>query len=301
MTGHINTFLSYLKTERNYSSHTVTAYRNDLSQFATFLEGYYSGKPYDWSDIDPGTVRHFLGNLIELGKSKKSVARKLAAVRSFFRFLAKKAIIRRNPLLSVATPRLEKKLPLYLDERSVNAMMNLQDTSTPDGLRDKAMLELLYGCGLRVGELISLNISNVDFANSVVKVVGKGSKERIIPLGRKAKESLQVYFKRRTELFSDTTKEKDRSAVFLTGRGTRMYAKGGYLIVRKYIALISEIEKKSPHVLRHSFATHLLNRGADIRAVKELLGHASLSTTQLYTHVTVDRLKRIYKQAHPKA
>ena len=301
MTEQINTYLGYLKRERNYSQHTITAYQGDLAQFNEFLLRHFSGRTYNLSEVDQLTIRLFLGDLLEQGKSKKSVARKLAAVRSFYKFLLKKNFIRHNSVLNIVTPRLPKKLPIFLDEGSVNEMMNLPDVSTLQGLQDKAMLELFYGCGLRLSELISLNINDVDFKNDTVKVMGKGSKQRIVPLGRKAKESIKNHFVGREGLFSVRTQNGDRSAIFLSARGQRMYPKGAYLIVNKYIRLVSELEKKSPHVLRHTFATHLLNRGADLRAVKELLGHESLSTTQLYTHVTVDRLKRIYKQAHPKA
>ncbi|MBI4547640.1 MAG: tyrosine recombinase XerC [Ignavibacteriae bacterium] len=298
---HIQQFLEYLGKDRNYSSHTVSAYEDDLQQFHEFLRRHFSERSIHYSDIDHVTIRLFLGDLMERGKKKSSAARKLAAVRSFFRFLVKRKIMKHNPGLHVLTPRLPKKLPSFLDEPYVDQMMNLPDRSTVEGLRDRAILELLYGTGIRLSELVDLRLENVDFNNGTIKVLGKGSKHRVVPIGRKAKEALKSYLKGRDSFFADQTTEIDRDAIFLTSRGQRIYPKAVYLIVKKYISQVSDMVKKSPHVLRHSFATHMLNRGADLRAVKELLGHESLSTTQLYTHVTVDRLKHIYEQAHPKA
>lgn len=179
--------------------------------------------------------------------------------------------------------------------------MEAPDGTTPEGLRDRALLELLYGTGIRLSELVQLELADVDFYNDTLKVLGKGRKHRIVPLGRKAKEALKKYLARRHELLNAPQAGGDEGGIFISVRGSRMTSRTVYRVVHRWIGTVSEIEKRSPHVLRHTFATHLLNRGADLRAVKELLGHESLSTTQLYTHVTVDRLKRIYKQAHPKA
>ena len=180
-------------------------------------------------------------------------------------------------------------------------MFGLPDKSSAQGLRDAALLELLYSTGMRVSELVGLNVNNIDWSNSTVKVLGKGAKERIIPFGKPARIVLKQYLERRNEFLSSATQSRDQQAVFFSARGRRIYPAAVYLIVVKYISKVAELEKKSPHVLRHTFATHLLNRGADIRAVKDLLGHENLSTTQIYTHVSVDRLKRVYEQAHPKA
>lgn len=301
MIKHIQAYLNVISTERNYSVHTVIAYREDLGQFHEFLTRHFSGPSYSPKSIDQVTIRLFLGDLLDRGISKTSVARKLASVRSFMKFLVKQKILSLNPGINVVTPKLAKKLPVFLDEPAIERMMNLPDCSHVEGLRDRALLELLYGTGIRVSEMLQLNISDIDLSADVVKVLGKGRKHRIVPLGRKAKEALKQYLHRRTDLVSDRTGALGREAIFLSERGLRMYPKGAHRIVSRYIGAVSDIEKKSPHVLRHTFATHLLNRGADLRAVKELLGHESLSTTQLYTHVTVDRLKRIYEQAHPKA
>ena len=301
MIDHVQTYLDYIKRERNYSDHTVTAYADDLNDFHDFLKRHFSTETYSIKAVDHLTIRLFLGDLLDRGISKKSVARKLSSIRSLMKFLVKQNVIVSNSAANVVTPKLPKKLPVFLDEPSVEKMMNMPDCSQTEGLRDRAILELLYGTGIRLNELLQLNISDIDFHGDTIKVLGKGRKHRIVPLGSKAKDALKKYLIQRDQLYSDGTSEHDRRAVFLSAHGKRMYPKGVYIIVNRYIGSVSDLEKKSPHVLRHSFATHLLNHGADLRAVKELLGHESLSTTQLYTHVTVDRLKRIYKQAHPKA
>jgi tyrosine recombinase XerC len=301
MIEYIKKYLYYLSSERNYSPHTVSAYEGDLNQFYEFLKRHFSGMPFKVANIDQVTIRLFLGDLLEDGRSKSSVARKLVAVRSFLKYLVKLNVIKHNAGLNVVSPRLPKKLPYFLDEASVERMMAIPDCSVMEGLRDRAILELLYSTGIRLAELIQLNLDQVDFINDTIKIFGKGRKHRIVPIGRKAREAIKQYLKERDKKLYVIIKEEDRKALFLSARGKRMYPKGIFRIVNKYISAVSEIEKKSPHVLRHTFATHLLNRGADLRAVKELLGHESLSTTQLYTHVTVNRLKRIYNQAHPKA
>jgi integrase/recombinase XerC len=291
---HIDRFLGHLETERRYSAHTLRAYASDLRQFAEFWERHSGGSGSGPREIDHLTVRLYLGELSELGVQKRSVARKLAAVRSFFRFLVRNKILQANPAANIVTPRVPKKLPSFLDEPSVEKMMRLPDTATPAGVRDRAILELLYGTGIRLGELIGLTMSHLDLKAGTIKVRGKGSKDRIVPVGRKALQALTLYLGARRGGAS-------RSPVFVNKGGEGLNRRGVYRIVKKYISLVSDIEKKSPHVLRHTFATHLLNNGADLRAVKELLGHESLTTTQLYTHVTVDKLKRIYNQAHPRA
>ncbi len=290
-----------MRSERNLSPNTVAAYNDDLSQFNEFLVKHFSASSVDIAEVDQVTIRLFLGELLEQGKSKRSVARKLAAVRSFMKYLVKHRVVKYNPGINIVTPKLPKKLPVFLDESSVDRMMTLPDCSTVRGQRDRAILELLYGTGIRLNELIQLDITDIDFNNDTVKVFGKGRKHRVVPLGRKAKEAIRGYLTVREREQPGAVLNENGPAAFLSTRGKRMYPKGVYLVVNKYIGAVSELEKKSPHVLRHTFATHMLNRGADLRAVKELLGHESLSTTQLYTHVTVSRLKRIYDQAHPKA
>ncbi len=301
MIRYIKTFLEYLEKEKNYSRNTIVSYEDDLLQFNTFLSRHFGDTSFTPSMIDRVTIRLFLGELLEEKKSKRSIARKLASIRSFLKYLVRTEILERNVGIYVATPKLQKKLPVFLDESSVSKMMDLPDTSTPEGLRDKAVLEVLYGTGIRMGELIQLKLDSVNIVKNVIKVVGKGNKQRIVPVGSKARTAIQNYLKRRNELLERVDKKESEARIFLSNRGKPLYPRGVYNIVTKYIGRIAEIEKKSPHVLRHTFATHMLNRGADLRAVKELLGHESLSTTQLYTHVTVERLKKIYEQAHPKA
>ena len=301
MEEQIQAYLDYIRRERRYSEHTVVSYRDDLRQFREFLTRHFERSDVELRNVDQLTVRLYLGDLVERKLSKKSIARKLSAVRSLFKYLVKHKRLARNPAIHVVSPRLPKKLPQFLDETAVGTMMSLPDLTTVEGLRDRFILELLYGSGIRLSELIQLNLGDIDLKHNTLKVLGKGRKHRVIPLGSKAKQSFVAYCTRRDALLGGTTPEEDRAAVLLTAHGRRMYPKGVYLIVKKYISSVSELEQRSPHVLRHTFATHLLNRGADLRAVKELLGHESLSTTQLYTHVTVDRLKRIYRQAHPKS
>ena len=297
----VRQFLQYLARERNYSAHTVTSYEDDLRQFSQFLLRHFEEAAFTLEDIDNVTIRLFLGDLLEQGFSKSSIARKLAAIKSLFRYLRKKHDVQRNPALNVSSPKLEKRLPQYLDEKTAGNLMAQPDRSTPEGVRDAAIMELFYSTGIRLSELIGLRIPDIDFDNTTIKVTGKGNKQRIIPIGRKAHSALQRYLQERKKLATTKADTSKKDVVFLTVRGKQMTPKGVNVLINKYISRVSEIQKKSPHVLRHSFATHLLNRGADLRAVKELLGHESLSTTQVYTHVSVDRLKKIYAQAHPKA
>ncbi len=302
MQEHIATFLQYLKGERNYSSHTVASYEDDLRDFSRFLSHHFADTTFSLKRIDQLTVRMFLHDLVDQKFSRRSIARKLACLKSFFRFLRKQKLIGTNPAANVRSPKLGKNLPTVLDERAVEALMSQPDTSTPEGARDQAMLECFYGTGIRLSELIDMNWSDINTHDATLKVTGKGSKQRIVPIGRKALQALAAYRSvRQTLLQEQYTDETDGKGVFITKRGKRLSPKGVNVLMNRYIGKVSEIHKKSPHVLRHSFATHLLDHGADLRAVKELLGHESLSTTQVYTHVSVERLKKIYAQAHPKA
>jgi integrase/recombinase XerC len=293
----IPTYLQYLRKERNYSPHTLAAYEDDLRQFSEFLRRFFPRREYDVQDIDHIAIRSFLGDLLEQKFSTRSIARKLACIKSFFKFLHRAHVMPFNPAADVASPKIGKHLPQYLDEQTASDLMRMPD-DTPEGVRDRAILELFYGAGIRLSELINLDMRDLDMRSRTVKVTGKGNKQRIVPFGRRAAEALRSYIAARDRFISIAFPVE---AVFLTKRGKRMNPKGVNVLVKRYVAGVSEIEKNSPHVLRHSFATHLLNRGADLRAVKELLGHESLSTTQIYTHVSIDRLKKIYAQAHPKA
>ena len=301
MESNILTFLQYLRTQRNYSPHTIAAYVDDLRQFCEFLQRHYEDQAYSMNDVDQVTIRLFLGDRLEAGFAKRSIARKLACLKSFFKYLHRMKVVGRNPAANVSSPKLEKRLPQYLDEESVTELMKQPDTTTTIGKRDSAILELFYSTGIRLSELIHLRLADIDFHAATVRVTGKGSKDRIVPFGRPAKDAMRRYIACRIELLLPGTEEEVAKLAFLTQRGKKLSPKGVNVLMNRYIGRVSEIEKKSPHVLRHSFATHLLNRGADLRAVKELLGHESLSTTQVYTHVSVGRLKKIYAQAHPRS
>ena len=296
----VESFLEYIERERNFSPHTKVSYSKDLDQFRAFLQAKFQEALRHPEFIDQEIVRSFLSVLLDSGMSKKSVVRKISTLRSFFKFAVGRRLLPINPMSNVVTPKVEKKLPQFLDERSVEQLMNLPDVETALGARDAAVLELLYSTGMRRGELVGLDDGDINFYERSVKVTGKGNKQRIIPFGRKAQHALEHYKALRKQL-TGTSGGTGTRALFLTGKGKRLYPSAVNSIVQKYFKEVSEIKQQSPHVLRHSFATHLLDRGADIFAVKELLGHESLSTTQIYTHMTSERLKKVYRQSHPKA
>ncbi len=292
----IRQFLEYLEVERNYSPNTITSYETDLTELLSFLR---SEGITDVRDIHKETLRAFLGNLLDKGFSNRSAARKIASLRSFFKYLHRQKLVEGNPALVLITPHTDKHLPTFLDEKTAEALMNAPDKTRLNGKRDAAILELFYSTGIRLSELIGLNVSDIQPNERVIKVFGKGRKQRILPVGEKALQAIDEYLATRIDL--QGKKLSEAVPLFLTTGGKRMYPQAVGLLVGKYIRQVSEVEKQSPHVLRHSFATHLLNRGADLRAVKELLGHESLSTTQVYTHVSAARMKKVYENAHPKA
>ena len=301
MESYLHRFLEYIERERNYSRHTVAAYEDDLTLFLDFLSRTSGRGNMAPGAIDHFMIRKFLGALVDRGFSKRSIARKLACLRSFFKYLVRLQVIEKNPTTLLVSPKLPRRLPQFLDETAVALLMEQPDRKTAEGLRDAAILELFYSTGIRLSELLGLTPADVDFGNSTIKVLGKGSKERIVPFGRQARRALEEYIAVRNHFAGKGGAGKVRRTLFLTVRGNAMNPKGVNVLVNHYIGIVSDIAKKSPHVLRHTFATHLLNRGADLQAVRELLGHESLSTTQVYTHVSVERLKKIYAQAHPKA
>lgn len=295
--SHLDRFRKYLKAEKNYSSHTLESYTHDLRDFFSFI----AGKKLE--EIDIGLLRQYLAYLREnkdKNLSKKSVARYSAALRTFFKFLVREGFLQKNPMAALRNPKQDKRLPMVLDESQVSKLLESPEDNL-DGRRDRALMETLYSSGLRVSELVSLNLSSVDFIGGVCRVMGKGSKERLCPVGDRALRSLRKYL----ELRNPSLKKKDDRALFLNHspnkKGSRITPRSVSRILEKYIARTSRLENVSPHTLRHSFATHLLNRGADLRSVQELLGHANLSTTQIYTHVSTARLKEAYDKAHPRA
>lgn len=289
MINSIKEFLIYLEVERNFSSNTIFAYKTDLEQFSDFL--FSKKEDFKKEDVTKDLVREFLALQFENGISKKSISRKLSSIRSCFNFLLKREKIQINPASNIKSPKKEKRLPQFIDETTILKILELPNLKTIEGKRDSAILELLYSSGIRRSELSFLKLSDVDFKSQILKVFGKGSKERIIPFGKVAKSRMQEYL---------NEKEND-SKYFFSEKGKNISPNKIYSIVKKYLSICTDLKQKSPHVLRHSFATHLLNNGADIKVVKELLGHEDLSTTQVYTHVTTERLKKIYKQAHPKS
>ena len=291
-------FLEYLERERDYSGNTVESYRADLESFGAFARNEGVRGP---SEIHKDSIRSFLAYLIDQGYSRRSIARKVACLRSFFKYLTRKRVVDSNPVLNIRAPKLEKRLPAFLDESAMQRLLDIPDRSTEQGLRDAAILEVFYSTGIRLSELVNLNSGDIDRHAQLIKVTGKGRKQRIVPIGVKALHAVDAYLSARSEGPAPSQSARRSDPVFLTDGRKRMYPQIVGSIVKRYIGQVSELEKKSPHVLRHTFATHLLNRGADLKAVKELLGHVSLSTTQVYTHVTTERLKKVYRQSHPKA
>lgn len=290
MDRYIDKFLRYLEIEKGVSSHTITNYLIDLRGLRDFL----SDEPLE--DVDHLTLRRFLAHLKSRGYSKATMARKLASLRSFFKFLCRDGYLKFNPARAMRTPKLDKKLPLFLGLGEMLKLLGAPSCDTLLGLRDRAILETLYSTGIRVSELVGLNIENVDFIGGVLKVYGKGKKERLTPIGDKALRVIRAYLDRRSLPVGG-----GRNALFLDKSGRRLLGQSVRGIVAKYIHRLSLKENISPHTLRHTFATHLLDRGADLRSVQELLGHLNLSTTQIYTHVTTERLKSVYDKTHPRA
>lgn len=295
----IYAFLEYLEKERNYSVHTITSYRRDLTAFDGFIARKAETAAWDPSAVDRGGIRAYLGELLSAGYSRRSIARALACLRSYFKYLRKTNAVDSLPTANVPSPLLDKRLPHFLTEAEAEALMRAPDISTPDGVRDAAILEVFYSTGMRLSELIHLRPQDIDLKGCTVKVTGKGRKQRIVPIGTAALTALQRYAEVRPVMAARVA--NDPGTVFLSPRGRMLSPKGVNRIVARYVGAVSDSGKKSPHLLRHTAATHLLNRGADLQGVRELLGHSSLSTTQIYTHVTIDRLRSLYLQAHPRA
>lgn len=299
-------FLEHLRYERNLSQHTLRNYQSDLEQFHDYLApaepktGKRTEPPL--AEIDHITVREWLATLHSAEKQKSSIARKLAALRTFFQFLVREGVVEKNPAKLVATPRLEKKLPKHLSIEEAIKFVETPDLATDLGKRDRAMLELMYATGVRVAELTKLNLGHIDFRNRLIRVTGKRRKERIVPFGEPALAALKVYLEVR-DRFLDAApiSEREPEALFLNYQGTRITTRSVGRMVEKYIRICAGRYDISPHALRHSFATHLLDSGADLRDIQELLGHARLSSTQIYTHVSMEKLIQVYDKAHPKA
>lgn len=291
--------------ERNVSPHTLRNYMSDLQQFHDFLapaDETGNRRHIDIQQVDNITIREYLATLYEKKKKKTSIARKLATLRTFFKFLCREEVLKLNPARLVTSPRLDKKLPVTLSVDDVIRFIESPDTDTPLGRRDRAILELLYGTGVRVSELCGLNVDDIDFKNQSIRVRGKGRKERIVPYGGKAQEAMEAYLGVRGQFLSEADEDsREPQVMFLNYQGTRISTRSVGRLIDKYVAIVADMRNISPHALRHSFATHLLNAGADLRSIQELLGHARLSTTQKYTHVSHERMVEVYDKSHPKA
>ncbi len=297
----IRQFERYHSVEKNSSEKTIINYRNDLQQFFD----YVFEKPFHQEPIfQPQRlqIRGYMAYLREKDYARSTVARKLAALRSFYRFLCREQIIGVNPFLHVPTPKKEKKLPSFLYIQEINELMDAPDCTTPAGKRDRAVLEMLYAAGIRVGELMGLDLQDADLERGMVLVFGKGSKERLVPMGSKAIEALNDYLQNGRPILLEKRKETGaEEALFLNQTGRRLSDRSVRRILDKYVHQVAILRKISPHTLRHTFATHMLDAGADLRTVQELLGHVNISTTQIYTHVTRAQLKSVYRKAHPRA
>ncbi len=296
LSGLIADFLSYISNERRLSPKTSEAYRIDLAQLTEYLGENFAEGLEDPSKIEIIDLRGFLAGLKHSGYSNRSIHRKISSVRSFFAYLYSREVVEMNPARYLSLPKLEKKLPSFLDFAQANSAVELPDLKSPLGIRDRAIMEVLYATGIRASELLEIDFKSLNFDKFEIKVHGKGDKERIVLIGAPAVEALQAYIKVRTKLLSD----KSTPEFWLTRSGAPLLRRDLYNIVHKYLIAVTD-GKASPHVMRHTFATHLLERGGDLLSVKELLGHESLSTTQIYTHMTIEHLKEAYRKAHPKS
>ena len=287
----IEQYLTELKSIKRYSPNTIKSYREDLLGFDYYCQ---SNMKENIELISNKFIKSFLMTLNEQGLDKRSIARKLASVRGLFKYAFQRELIVSNPALQISNPKLERKLPEVVSLDSILKIYTLADEAEKNPILVKVIFELLYGCALRVSELCSINSSDVNLKSGVLKVKGKGNKERIVPIGSQSAKIINEYFSWRKSI-------ADGNAFLINNEGQRIYPRFVHRLVQKYLSKVTDVKKKSPHVLRHTAATHMLDRGADIRAVKEILGHENLSTTQIYTHVSIERLKSTYKKAHPKS
>ena len=292
----IQDFINYLKFQKRYSQHTITSYQNDLTAFFDFLELQFGKTALP--DIKPAFARSWLAQLKEKGMESRTISRKISTLKTFFKYQLKQQTIRISPMATVQSPKLNKRLPRFVEKEDINTL--LKDVDFPDtweGRTECLLIQLFYNTGIRQAELLGLKEMQIDKFNSTIKVLGKGSKERIIPVSNELIKTLQEYMAAKRKDFENF----DSEVLLINAKGKKLYPRYVYNVVNKYLSMVTTIDKKSPHVLRHSFATHLMNNGADLNAVKELLGHSSLAATQVYTHNTIEKLKDIHKKAHPKA
>ena len=285
----LNDFYLFLKKERNFSENTIKSYMTDLNKFKKFL----NDDNYDINKISRKQIRAFLSSEFDKKFSDRTIARRLASVKSYFKFMVKSEQIHSNPSENIRSPKIARSLPNFIDQKIIDSLMDSPNDNTAIGLRDKAMLELFYSTGMRLSELVSLNHGSVDYKNNLIRLFGKGSKERLVPFGNRAKLYLEKY--------TISRKNKDfNKPLFITKREKRISKRTVQRRISMYIKLVSDGNQLGPHILRHSFATHLIENGAGIRTVKDLLGHSNLSSTQVYTHIQPEKIKQTYKQAHPR-
>ncbi len=292
----IQTFLNYLKFEKRYSIHTVVSYETDLTDFFAFINTQYGEAQLN--EISSGFVRSWLAGIKDKGNSSKTVNRKISSLKSFFKYQLKTGTIAASPMTNVISPKISKRLPVFVKESDTKELLTMLNISTENwkSLNGKMLITIFYETGMRLSELILLREKQIDFSRSHIKVLGKGNKERVIPISPNTVAAIRDYLQQKKKNFSEPD-----DFLLVTEKGKKMYPKYAYLLVNHYLSQASTLDKKSPHVLRHTFATHLMNNGADLNAVKELLGHSSLASTQVYTHNTIEKLKDIHKKAHPKA
>ena len=292
----IETFIKYLGNERNYSPLTMENYHRDLNQFVDFYRDFYNQIAVHPQDITKKSIRHFAGKMNETGLKNTTISRKIAAIKSFFKFLISEGVIRKNPAAGIKSPKTEKKLPIIVSSEKIAAALEKFTKDTFQETRNRLILELFYSTGIRLGELVNISMKDISIKKGRIRIYGKGRKERIVPFGRLVAEAMENYQMKRIEKFG---KINQQAPLFLSNRGKRLSRQMIQVIVKKTLEEVSEQLHLSPHVLRHSFATHMLDRGAELLAVKEILGHESLSTTQLYTHLQTNQLQALYKKAHP--
>ncbi|MCH3915118.1 MAG: tyrosine recombinase XerC [Acidaminococcaceae bacterium] len=294
----LQSFLNYLNVEKNCSILTIKNYHTDILFFRDFLEG--RRELSHWKEVKVLDIRAYLAALNEKEYARKTIARRVSSLRSFYKYLIRESVIEVNPFTKIRTPKLEKKLPVFLEEFEINELLSKPDNSIL-GLRDRAILELLYATGCRVSELSGLTLDRVDLGNSYVLLIGKGNKERLVPIGHPAIKAIDAYCSTSRHKIMTEFNVKEHGFLFVNCRGTPLTDRSVRRILDKYVTAVSLQKHISPHTIRHTFATHLLDHGADLRTVQELLGHASLSTTQIYTHLTTERIASVYEKNHPRA
>ncbi len=292
----IRPFIDYLKFEKRYSEHTIISYQGDLFSFFQFLEQKFG--PLSLQEISASLVRSWLASLKADRMSSRSVNRKISSLKSFFKYQLRSGNIQQTPLSNIVSPKISKRLPLYVEQKDIGTLFShVEFPDTWNGQTDKLLMEIFYNTGMRLSELINIKENQIDYGNGAIKILGKGNKERIIPLSAQMRNDIKKYVQGKRKEFQAF----DGTYLLVNSKGKKLYPKLVYLCVKKYLGEVTTIDKKSPHVLRHTFATHLTNSGAELNSVKELLGHSSLAATQVYTHNTIEKLKDVYKKAHPKA